>query len=305
MNRTIRSRTQKKAPAATPERKKPVVATRRTPPIQSRNEIGMNTAVLDSRPLPRRRVDLPLSSPGAEIRLPAVPQVSNKWRILSGLLAVSTLMAMILLSQSVFFRVSAIQVEGLERFTVGEIAQAINLTGTSIFFINPARISEDLRLTYPGLSDIEVKISWPAGVTISLQERYPVLAWNWDGHVRWVDKDGVAFDAHDPGLDVIQVQSNMLPPTVQDRFVDPRLVDAVSALEPQIPEEVDLVFDQEHGLGWYDPRGWVVYFGFNDEDVEQKIVVYQALVDYLQGKGIRPKMINVEYLDSPYFRMEQ
>jgi hypothetical protein len=87
--------------------------------------------------------------------------------------------------------------------------------------------------------------------------------------------------------------------------VDPRIVNTVIALADYIPEGVDMVYDARHGLGWRDPRGWVVYFGFNDDDAEKKMVVYQALVDYLKGKRITPAMINVEFLDSPYFRMEQ
>lgn len=305
MDRTIRSRAEKRISSGSAKRQTAPVTARRMPRVQSRTEIGLDTTLVDHRPAPRRRVDLPLSSPGAEIRLPAVPQVSNKWRILSGLMTMSILLGLILLSQSGLFKITEIQLEGLERFTAGEISRAINISGSSIFFIDPVRIKEDLRLTYPGLSEIDVSISWPANVLISLKERYPVLAWNWEGHVRWVDKNGVAFEPHDEGLDVVQVQSDMLPPTIKDRFVDPRLVETVAALAPHIPEGEDMVFDPDHGLGWHDPRGWMVYFGFNDEDTEQKITVYQALVDYLQGRRINPKMINVEFLESPYFRMEQ
>jgi hypothetical protein len=250
-------------------------------------------------------VDVPLSTPGAEIRLPAVPAVSNKWRVLSGLLTISLLVGLILLTQSSFFQVSEITMEGLERYTEGEISQAINVTGSSIFFINPQRVKEDLTLTYPGLSEVEVKLSWPAQVQISLEERRPVLAWSWDGHVRWVDHNGVAFEPDDSSVDVIQVNSAMLPPTIEDRFVDPRIVDTVTALAGYLPEDVEMIFDSDHGLGWNDSRGWVVYFGFNDDDAVQKMNVYLSLVEYLQGKGIAPAVINVENLDSPYFRMER
>ena len=308
MEKTIRTRAERRSSSKTSrdgQRSTAIAQTRRTPPVLSRSEIGINTAAVENRPIPRRRVDLALSSPGAEIRFPAVPQVSNKWRILSGVLTVSLFLGLILLTQSGLFQVKNIQVQGLERFTESEISQAINIMGSSIFFINPDRIREDLRLTYPGLSEIKVEVSWPANVLITLEERYPVLAWNWEGHVRWVDKNGVAFDPHDMGLDVVQVNSIMLPPTIEDRFVDPRIVDTIAALAPFIPENVDLIYDPDHGLGWHDSRGWVVYFGFNNDDAEQKMKVYQSLVDYLIGKRISPKMINVEFLDSPYFRMEQ
>jgi hypothetical protein len=194
--------------------------------------------------------------------------------------------------------------QGLERFSEGEISQAINITGSSIFFINPGRIKRDLQLTYPGLSEVDVKVAWPSNVSISLEERNPILAWNWDGHVRWVDENGVAFEPQDEGYDVVQVKSEMLPPTVEDRFVDPRIVRTVAALSDHIPENVDMIYDTGHGLGWRDSRGWVVYFGFNDDDAANKMIVYQSMVEYLEGKRITPAMINVEFLDAPYFRME-
>ncbi len=308
MSRIINTRTERRGQSGTSQgnnRRSSTVSARRAPSVLSRTEIGINTAVIDNRPLPRRRVDVSLSSPGAEIRLPAVPTVHNKWRVLSGVLSISLLMGLILFTQADLFRISNIEMQGLERFTEGEIAQAINISGSPIFFISPDRIKEDLRITYAGLSEVEVKVSWPANVLISLEERNPVLAWNWDGHVRWVDKNGVAFEPHDEGLDVVQVKSALLPPTIEDRFVDPRLVDSVSALAAFIPADVDLIYDPIHGLGWHDTRGWIVYFGFNDDDAEQKMNVYQTLVEYLEGKRISPKMINIEYIDSPYFRMEQ
>jgi cell division septal protein FtsQ len=233
-----------------------------------------------------------------------MPAVSNKWRLLSGVVSVSLLLGLILLTNNGLFQVHGIQVQGLERFTQGDISQAINITGSSIFFINPERIKKDLQLTYPGLSKVDVQVTWPSSVSISLEERNPVLAWNWDGHVRWVDENGVAFEPHDEGLDVAQVRSVILPPTVDDRFVDPRIVRTVAALDDYLPEQVEMIYTAEHGLGWQDARGWVVYFGFNDDNVEKKMNVYQSMVEYLEGKRITPSIINIEFLDSPYFRME-
>ena len=307
MAKQISTRTERRGQSrnSMPERRgTSSVSSRRTPPVLSRSEIGINTAAVDNRPLPRRRVDVAIPS-GAEIRLPAVPIVHNKWRVLSGVISISLLLGLILFTRSALFTVTNIDIQGLERFTEGEIAQAINITGKSVFFINPENLIRDLQITYPALTDIEIQVGWPASVSISLVERYPVLAWNWDGHVRWVDKNGVAFEPLDEGLDVVQVKSAMLPPTIEDRFVDPRLVDTVAALAGYIPENVDLIYDPDHGLGWEDSRGWIVYFGFNDDDAEQKMNVYQSLVEYLESKRITPGMINVEFIDSPYFRMEQ
>ena len=68
---------------------------------------------------------------------------------------------------------------------------------------------------------------------------------------------------------------------------------------------LNLVYDSVHGLGWNDPKGWEVYFGSEDQDMEMKLTVYQALVDRLENEGIQPAMISVEYVHAPYYRMER
>jgi hypothetical protein len=160
-------------------------------------------------------------------------------------------------------------------------------------------------ITYPGLTGAEVEVGWPNQVKILLEERVPALAWSWDGNIRWIDENGIAFEPHGEPVGVNTVKSSSLPPTIENRFVDPRIVGAVQALGGGAPEEAEILFDENHGLGWKDPRGWIVYFGFNDDDAAQKLIAYQGIVEYLQEKGITPAVINVEYLESPYFRMEQ
>jgi hypothetical protein len=264
----------------------------------------MNTIAAD-RPLPRRRMDVPLSVPGAEIRLPAVPILSNKWRVVSGVISAAFLMLLVMMLNSNFFRVEQIAIQGLERYQEAEIIRAAGITGSSIFAVNPDMIREDLMITYPGLNGAEVEVNWPNQVKIHLEERAPVLAWSWDGNIRWIDENGIAFEPHGDPVGVSTVTSSSLPPTIDNRFVDPRIVGAVQALAVGVPEGTEILFDEKHGLGWKDPRGWFVYFGSKDDDTAQKLIAYQGIVEYLQEKGITPAVINVEYLESPYFRMEQ
>ena len=72
-----------------------------------------------------------------------------------------------------------------------------------------------------------------------------------------------------------------------------------------MPADTMLVYDSEHGLGWNDPNGWEVYFGAEDQDMEMKLSVYQAMVERLQSEGIQPALISVEYVHAPYYRMER
>jgi cell division protein FtsQ len=259
---------------------------------------------MDDRPLPRRRVDVTLSTPGAEIRLPSVPVVRNRARVLSGLLSAALLVGLILLISAPVFEVKAVDVDGIQRFSDQEIAQAASVEGRSVFTLDPEQIKMDLQLTYPGLTDVRVDVTWPAQVSVEIAERTPVLAWNYQGHVRWVDSQGVAFEPHGSGEGIITVRSTGLPPTLEHRFVDPSLVKAVSRLEAHLPEGAVMEYDQEHGLGWRDPLGWQVYFGKSDQDLQEKITIYQAVTKTLNRKGIQPSLISLEYLDGPFLRME-
>ncbi|MCJ7717980.1 MAG: ankyrin repeat domain-containing protein, partial [Anaerolineales bacterium] len=184
------------------------------------------------------------------------------------------------------------------------IRAGIILAETALWIASLNGHADIVKLLLENGSEVDVKVAWPANISISVEERNPVLAWNWDGHVRWVDENGVAFEPHDEGLDVVQVKAGMLPPTVDDRFVDPRIVRMVAALSDYLPENVDMIYDPGHGLGWHDTRGWVVFFGFNDDDAADKMIVYHSMIEYLEGKRISPAIINVEFLAAPYFRME-
>ena len=271
----------------------------------SRSDPGLNAAVMDDRPLPRRRYDVALSSPGAEIRLPSVPVVRNRWRLISGVLTAALLTALVISLNLPYFQVAEVGVRGAQRFSKQEIVRAVNAQGLPVFFVHPQRIEQDLQLTYPGLTDVQVEVAWPARVEIAVQERQPVMAWNFEGHVRWVDSRGVAFEPHGLGEEIIMVHSEVLPPTREHRFVQPGLVEAVSILSGHLPEGVELEYSREHGLGWRDPLGWSVYFGDQAQRMRDKVLIYESIQKTLKEKGIQPGFISVEYADAPYFRMER
>jgi cell division protein FtsQ len=88
--------------------------------------------------------------------------------------------------------------------------------------------------------------------------------------------------------------------------LDPELVSAILSLNTVAPQGTQLLFNAEHGMGWNDKQyGWKVYFGAETHDIDQKLVVYQALAARLKEKGIRPSLVSVEYLHAPYYRLEK
>jgi len=275
------------------------------PPVLSRNNIGVNTVAVEEGHSPRRRYDVPLSSPGAEIRLPAVPTVQNYWRVVSGVLSVAFLAALIMMWSAPYFEVHSVGVEGVRRFSTAEISRAINAAGNPVFTIHPNQLERDLTMTYSGFESIDVQVMWPDQVKVIVEERDPVIAWDWEGHVRWIDDQGIGFDPHGESEDLITVQSPILPSTTGRQFLSSALAKAIVDLAAYAPEGVPMVYDTDRGLGWRDNRGWQVYFGSDPKDMDRKMVVYRSIVEHLEGKGIQPSLISVEHLRAPYFRMGQ
>ena len=318
------------------------------PPVVARRgmdwatyETGRGGKSAHGRGATRRRYDIALDIPGAELRLPALPTVHLGWRAVSGLMFVMMLACLFFLWNSPAFRVNTVAAEGLQRLTVGDLNAVLGLFDRSIFTIDPAEVELALEQAFPEFSSISVRLGLPANVRISVVERQPVLAWLQEGRELWIDADGVAFlprgnplsplvrieaRSAPPGFDpaaVLEPGFGSLPymmpqpageagemalPQRQNR-IEPTLVANILAIGPQVPADTLLVYDAEHGLGWNDPRGWDVYFGAQiaaagegqPGDISTRLLVYQALVERLEADGVQPAFISVEFLHAPYY----
>ena len=306
------------------------------PPVMVRGGMGgmafgrSASSRLHKQKVPRRRFDVPLKVQGAEVRLPSVPLIHIGWRAVSLLMVLMMTASLFLIWKSPVFQVKAVEAKGLKRLTMGDLTTVMGTLGASVFTINPQTIEKNLQLAFPELEKISVRINLPANVKVDVVERVPVIAWNQAGNEVWVDAQGVAFPQRgDPEKELVNVEGRGTPPgfTSTQSVIDseslptglssattnsfpkirlsPNLVTAVLALGAKMPTDTLLVYDSEHGLGWNDPNGWEVFFGAEDQDMEMKLSVYQAMVDSLQSEGIQPAMISVEYVHAPYYRMER
>jgi hypothetical protein len=86
---------------------------------------------------------------------------------------------------------------------------------------------------------------------------------------------------------------------------DPVLLAAAQALSKKLPPETTLIYQQEHGLGWTDPKGWQIYIGTDLDQFEEKFALYQQIASYLADNELKPVMVSVEHLNAPFYRLEQ
>ncbi|HUF37931.1 MAG TPA: FtsQ-type POTRA domain-containing protein [Anaerolineales bacterium] len=281
-------------------------------------------------PRVRRRFDIALGAPGAEVQLPAMPFVRPSWRWLSATIAAGLVALLGLFWSHPVFMIGTIEVEGLQRLEAREVHLVIGLRDVPIFTVDPAVMEHDLLLAFPEFAAVEVRVGLPNRVMIRVEERQPVLGWRNEQGLVLVDEAGVSFPArglvNEAGEDtaaggsrlpiveapdlIMDVTGDEAPaqdlnPYIGRQLLTPDLVAAILTVTQKAPANAAILYDPDHGIGWLDPAGWVVYFGTDGRDIGAKLEMYAAIVLDLTARGIRPGMISVEFLHAPYYRMER
>jgi cell division septal protein FtsQ len=314
------------------------------PPVMVRSNTAAQPPLSRKRSKTRRRYDVALGVPGAEMRLPALPQVRLGWRLIS-LVMVALLGAVLYhLWNSPQYQVQAVKVSGLQRITSDQVNVDLEVAGRPVFILNPAAMRQRLLDDFPEFKSVAVSLALPNKVTVTVSERLPVLTWQQDGKSLFVDADGMAFapQSGEKALGPV-VQASSSPPTllsgeqppqtsVQDqlaaitqadaagqpaqaastapqpdavrRWLPTQMVAGILTLAHQAPKGTPIVYDSQHGLGWKDANGWNVYFG-DGKDMAMKLDVYKAIVQQLHSEDVTPAFISVEYVHAPYYHTQQ
>ena len=175
----------------------------------------------------RRRYDVALGVPGAEMRLPSMPIVRVGWRLVSFALVALLGFALYTLWTSPRFRVESAEIFGLERLTSSQINQALDINNRPIFTLSPGQIESQLESQFPELSSVAVQISLPASLMITVTERTPVLTWKQEGEIKLVDAEGYAFPLRSDGTTGVAEALN--GPIVEASSAPPPLTPSASA----------------------------------------------------------------------------
>lgn len=262
----------------------------------------------------RRRYDVSLGIPGAEMRLPALPEIHFGWRLLSGVIVVALLAALYYLWNSPQYRVEQAEVNGLQRLSQADVRAVLNIDEEPIFTLRASELEEKLAEAFPEFSSVEVSLGLPASVVVNVEERQPILTWKQDGRTVLVDANGIAFPQREnaPPGPSLTVEALSSPPQAAPagdtdllaHFMPVEMVSAIVSMSGQAPEGTPILYDSVHGLGWRDRRGWEVYFG-DVQDMGMKLNVYQALLHHFKAEGIQPELVSVEYVHAPYYRLER
>jgi len=315
--RQRRTNRPRKTKAPVSSRRAPKAKTPAQPPVLIRG--GLPSAYTPDRrrgKQAKRRYDVALSTPGAEMRLPSLPRLAIGWRLLSGLLVVGLASLIYMAWTDPVFQVTAIQVRGLQRLDKQDITAVTGIVGEPIFLVQPEKIQQDLKAAFPELARAAVAIKIPTKVEVEVVERQPIIAWVQDEQTLWVDASGVAFPPRgedDPSIRVEALNWPAAPTSESDpelgkaasQLLSVDMVNAIQSMDEEAPKKTPLVYDSQHGLGWKDSRGWEAYFGTDVEDIDMKLYVYKAIVKRLKKDHVRPELISVEFVHAPFYRLER
>jgi hypothetical protein len=279
------------------------------------------------------------------MRLPALPRLQIGWRLLSALLIVGLAYLLYTIWNAPAYRVLAADVKGIKRLTLQDINTVAGVAGRPIFMVEPDTVQQELIEAFPELSAVEVEVSLPARVTVKVEERQPIIRWVQDDQETWIDSSGVAFPARGEADGLVRVNADTAPPGLPKSdpedaeaeeggpedpdtqvsesgvgeiagiaageeaapapFLPAELLNAILLMAGEAPEGKPLVYTSDHGLGWKDKRGWEVYFGTSDEDMDMKLAVYQQIIRRLKKDDVQPVFISVEYVHAPYYRLDR
>jgi cell division protein FtsQ len=289
----------------------------------------MGTRVVDrTRTHVRRKIALPLGTPGSEIQMPSLPMIKPGWRLLSGFIVIvlAIFLALILLAPE--FRVGTPEIAGLHRLSVSDLDSVLQLSARPIFLIDPKGVETEIQALFPEFANISVKVDFPAKLMITVSERQPILAWQYGDFISWIDSEGYIFPARgQEGDPLFTIYADTAPPLIpvpeeevqnpdeqidqnnvsltqdQKRLpVDPEILRAITILQQKMPTLTALSYNQWDGFGWQDENNWNVYLGFNLDDLDQKLIIYQAIKDMLLKQGIQPSMVSVAHIHAPFYR---
>jgi len=210
------------------------------------------------------------------------------------------------------FRVGTVTVQGAERMHPQLVERALGVTGQPVFLIWPSRLEQRLMVLFPHLLSAQVTVGWPARVTVRVVERTPLIAWERDIGRLFIAEDGVGWMPlpEEPAPAVHVIALGPLPPLAptthaRSQVLSPEVVQLAVQLHSLKPQEATVIYDPQRGLGWRDPRGWEVFFGWDASNLGVRVRVAQATVARLEQQNRRPVLIDLQDLAAPFVMLER
>jgi cell division septal protein FtsQ len=232
-------------------------------------------------------------------RMAARPVALRPGWMLAGLGLAALLGVGVWVALSPRFYVTSVYVEGAGRVPEGEVLAASGLAQLHILWVDAREAEDRILEQLPSVESVAVSCRLPANCAITVVERAPLLNWETEGGVFWVDAAGGVSPA-DQFLEGGWIVSGLLPTDEQGRVAQ-EVVVGLGELMRLIGDQPGRVFyRQDRGLVLEDPVGWRVVLG-QGEEMERRLQVYALVRPHLLARGIQPLFVDVRFAEAPYY----
>ncbi len=263
-------------------------------------------AASPSRRLRRYEAAVPMAVPaarrsaGGRLRMPRVHLQRRHWAGLTVLLLAAVIVLALTLP---VFRLTDVQVTGLEQVSAAEVVAALEVQGRSIWGLRPAKLEAALLAAYPEFVSVQVERHfWPPSLAVSVVERQPIAAILQDGRLYLVDAEGVLFLPRQEAPPLPTVTAFAPLATGADGRISPALAQGMAELGAAAPADARLIYDARYGLGWQTASGQRVFVGHDPRALSLQLRIYQALNARLMQEGVQPLLVDLGDPHAPYFK---
>ncbi|MBV7330088.1 FtsQ-type POTRA domain-containing protein [Chloroflexi bacterium TSY] len=199
--------------------------------------------------------------------------------------------------------------------TQDELYEAAQVDGWSAFWLQPNEIGERLR-NHPYVADAQVTILLPGRVEAQIVEEQPKALWITDQGPLWLLADGRALPIrHENTAGLLQIRdgtqaaralrtTDFVDAQVQEsqQAIDRDVLTAAENLSQLFPNIQYLNYHKGIGLNFALPHSdYWIYWG-DGQNIETKITNLQAAQRILERGDTTAQIIDLRYLQRPYFR---
>ncbi len=228
-----------------------------------------------------------------------VKRVALSARWASVLVLAACIWALVTIARDDSFYLTIIPVEGARSFAASDIVAQSGLASVHVFAADPNEAARRIG-EMPGITSAKVNLEWPNLVAIQITESEPVALWRQNGRTYWIDESGQLIPSRASVAGLLMIESEVNEVLADEAFVADEILAGALQLRALRANIDRLYYEPGNGLSYQDGRGWRAYFG-GGLDMEQKLAVYETVVEDLLTRAISPAYISVRNEAKPYY----
>lgn len=282
-----------------------MIIKRKAKPVRAIIKRNSATTIGEKRPgtiVKRQRGVLPVQE--AAVRRTRRVRPSRRWLWGAGVAA--SLVAVVAggawLYVSPVFRVSNIEVVGVQRTSQDSVVETANLLGESLFTADLTSAQKDL-YKLPLVSSVKIERAWPDTVKVTIEERKAWGTWAQGGVDYTIDREGVVLGNGSAGAKLPLIKSSEIGSRQQGDRVDYQAVDAAAEIYEKLPRQLgttvtDVSFVAGKGVQVTTADGQTALFG-DSSSIAYKLAVWAAMAKQAQVQKINYTTVDLRFGDHP------